>query len=264
VQEPPGSDSGSDLPDAVDCALGIHVPTCVAHCAFGGARTFPGAAGNQESSFGVPYQEGQKPVSDLRDENILFFPGEIGERALRARLVAGEDAAYRECYQQFAPKLVRMLTSILRNKARAEEVLQETFIAAFRNIASFRGEVSISTWLARIATNRAYNVIRDEARAKRTAPPAEEEPSAGLEPQVEGRDLARKVMAILDMMEPPKKLALLLQAQGYTVAEIAEITSEPRGTILARLSRSRAELSLRMAQADLAADVIAASMEDRS
>jgi len=202
-------------------------------------------------------------VSDLRDENILFFPGEIGERALRTRLVAGEDAAYRECYQQFAPKLLRMLAGILRNKARAEEVLQETFIAAFRSIASFRGEVSIATWLARIATNRAYNLIRDESRAKRTAPPAEE-PSSGWEPQVEGRDLARKVMAILDQMEPPKKLALLLQAQGYTVAEIAEITSEPRGTILARLSRSRAELSLRMAQAGLAASLITASMEDRS
>ena len=202
-------------------------------------------------------------MSDLRDENILFFPGEIGERALRTRLVAGEDAAYRECYQQFAPKLLRMLAGILRNKARAEEVLQETFIAAFRSIASFRGEVSIATWLARIATNRAYNLIRDESRAKRTAPPAEE-PSSGWEPQVEGRDLARKVMAILDQMEPPKKLALLLQAQGYTVAEIAEITSEPRGTILARLSRSRAELSLRMAQAGLAASLITASMEDRS
>jgi RNA polymerase sigma-70 factor (ECF subfamily) len=203
-------------------------------------------------------------VSDQRDENILFFPGEIGERALRARLMAGEDAAYRECYQQYAPKLLRMLTGILRNKARAEEVLQETFIAAFRSIAGFRGEVSISTWLARIATNRAYNVIRDETRAKRTAPTVDEEPCTGFEPQVEGRDLARKVMAILDQMEPAKKLALLLQAQGYTVTEIAEISSEPRGTILARLSRSRAELSLRMAQAGLAVDAFTASMEDRS
>ncbi len=203
-------------------------------------------------------------MTDQRDENILFLPGELGERALRTRLVAGEDAAYRECYQQYAPKLLRMLTGILRNKARAEEVLQETFIAAFRSIASFRGEVSISTWLARIATNRAYNVIRDESRAKRTAPPAEEEPAAGLEPQVEGRDLARKVMALLDQMEPAKKLALLLQAQGYSVAEIAEISAEPRGTILARLSRSRAELSLRMVQAGLAVDAFTASMEDRS
>lgn len=203
-------------------------------------------------------------MSEKRDENILFLPGEIGERALRERLVAGEDAAYRDCYQQYAPKLMRLLTGILRNKARAEEVLQETFIAAFRGIARFRGEGGIATWLARIATNRAYNAIRDDSRVKRTAPPPEPEPVSRFEPQVEGRDLARKVMVILDRMDPAKKLALLLQAQGYTVAEIAEISAEPRGTILARLSRSRAELSLRMAEAGLATQAIPASMEDRS
>ncbi len=201
-------------------------------------------------------------MNDQRDD-ILFLPGEIGDRALRIRLIAGEDNAYRECYELHAPKLLRLLTGILRNQARAEEVLQETFIAAFRSISRFRGEVSIGSWLARIATNRAYNAIRDESRVKRTAPPPEEEPIAGLEPQVEGRDLARKVMAILDQMEYAKKLALLLQAQGYTVAEIAEISSEPRGTILARLSRSRAELSLRMAEAGLLAEVMFATMEDR-
>jgi RNA polymerase sigma-70 factor (ECF subfamily) len=201
-------------------------------------------------------------VTSRRDD-IVFLPGEIGDRALRTRLIAGEDAAYRECYQLHAPKLLRLLTGILRNQARAEEVLQETFIAAFRGISRFRGEVSIATWLARIATNRAYNVIRDESRVKRTAPPAEQAPALGIEPRVEGRDLARKVMWILDQMEPAKKLALLLQAQGYTVAEIAEVSAEPRGTILARLSRSRAELSLRWAEAGLGAEESATRMEER-
>jgi RNA polymerase sigma-70 factor (ECF subfamily) len=203
-------------------------------------------------------------VIDKLDETVLYLPGEIGDRALRTRLIAGEDSAYQECYQLHAPKLLRLLTGILRNKARAEEALQETFIAAFRSIAGFRGEVSIAIWLARIATNRAYNALRDESRAKRTAPPSEGEPVSVFELPIEGRDLARKVMAILDKMEPSKKLALLMQAQGYTVAEIAEISSEPRGTILARLSRSRAELSLRMFEAGLVADAIPASREDRS
>ncbi len=203
-------------------------------------------------------------MTEKRDETILFFPGELGERALRARLVAGEDAAYRDCYQQYAPKLMRLLVGILRDKARAEEVLQDTFISAFQSIARFRGEASISSWLARIATNRAYNAIRDESRKKRTAPPPGEEAVSRFEPQVEGRDLARKVMAILDRMDPWKKLALLLQAEGYTVAEIAEISEEPRGTILARLSRSRAELSLRMAEAGLVTREILASVEDQS
>jgi DNA-directed RNA polymerase specialized sigma24 family protein len=65
-------------------------------------------------------------------------------------------------------------------------------------------------------------------------------------------------------MEPSKKHALLLQAEGYSVAEIAEICEEPRGTILARLSRSRAELSLRMTKAGLITEELPSSMEDRS
>jgi RNA polymerase sigma-70 factor (ECF subfamily) len=203
-------------------------------------------------------------VTATRDEKILFLPGSIGERALRARLVAGEDAAFRECYELHAAKLLRILTGIVRNKARAEELLQETFIAAFRSIARFRGDVGLGTWLARIATNLAYNAIRDDAAAKRTAPAMEEEPKSCLEPHVEGRDLARRVLAILDRMDPAKRVALLLFAEGYSVAEIAEISGEPRGTILARLSRSRAELSLRMAEAGLVAQPLSASMEDGS
>jgi RNA polymerase sigma factor (sigma-70 family) len=203
-------------------------------------------------------------LTEVRDETILFFPGEIGERALRTRLAAGEDAAYRDCYQHYAPRLMRLLMGILHNKARSEEILQDTFIAAFRSVSRFRGEVSISSWLARIATNRAYNVIRDESRQKRTAPPPGEDAVSRFEPQVEGRDLARKVIGILDQMEPSKKLALMLQAEGYSVAEIAEISDEPRGTILARLSRSRAELSLRMAEAGLVTQENLASMEEHS
>jgi RNA polymerase sigma-70 factor (ECF subfamily) len=203
-------------------------------------------------------------VTETHDETILFFPGEIGERALRARMVAGEDAAYRDCYQRYAPRLMRLLTGILHNKARSEEILQDTFIAAYRGVSRFRGEVSISSWLARIATNRAYNVIRDESRQKRSAPPPDEDAVSSFEPQVEGRDLVRKVMGILDQMEPSKRLALLLQAEGYSAAEIAEISDEPRGTILARLSRSRAELSLRMAEAGLVTQEHLASMEEQS
>jgi RNA polymerase sigma-70 factor (ECF subfamily) len=159
---------------------------------------------------------------------------------------------------------MRLLTGLLRNKARAEELLQETFVAAFRGIARFRGEVSLATWLARIATNRAYNAIRDDARAKRVPPLQADEATTELEPHFEGRDLARRVLDLLDQMDPPKKVALLLFAEGYTVSEIAEVSREPRGTILARLSRGRAELSLRMAEAGLVTDAVAASMEDRS
>jgi RNA polymerase sigma-70 factor (ECF subfamily) len=199
-----------------------------------------------------------------RSDGTLFLPGEVGERALRARLVSGENAAYRECYQQFAPKLMRILLRVLRDQTSAEEVLQDTFIAAFRSIGHFRGEASFASWLARIAVNRAFNAMRGEARRAKNMPPPQDEAVRAVEPRLEGRDLTRKVLLILDKMEPSKKLALLLQAEGYSVADIAQITSEPRGTVLARLSRSRAELSLRVAAAGLTEDEPYRDMEDQS
>ena len=198
-----------------------------------------------------------------RDENLLFLPGALGERALRARLCAGENAAFRECYEQYAPKLIRILLRIVRNQAMAEEVLQETFIAAFRSIGQFRGEVGISSWLTRIAVNRAYNALRDERRRQKNLPEIPDDVVPAFGTQIEDRDLGRKVMALLDEMDAAKRLALLLMAEGYSVTEIAEVTSEPRGTILARLSRSRAELSLRMAAAGLTAKPRRSALEEK-
>jgi RNA polymerase sigma-70 factor (ECF subfamily) len=186
-----------------------------------------------------------------QDHDILYLPNAQNERTLHARLRAGEDAAFRECYERFAPRLMRILRRIVREPAIAEELLQETFIAAFRNIHQFRGETTLSGWLARIATNRAYNTVRDQARWRDLEAISEEEPALPSEPRFEDRQLARKVLAILDEMAPAKKLALLLQAEGYSVAEIAGIAREPLGTILARLSRARAELSMRMTAAGI-------------
>jgi RNA polymerase sigma-70 factor (ECF subfamily) len=198
------------------------------------------------------------------EQRILFLPGETGEKALLARLEAGEDSAYRECYQSFAPQVLRVLMRVLRNQALAEEILQDTFVSAFKSIGQFRGETRLSTWLSRIAINRAYNCIRDEGRRARTLPVEERDEAPALLSQLEGRDLSRRVMAILDTMDTPKRMALLLAAEGYSVAEIAEVSGEPRGTILARLSRARIELGERIAAAGLPAPAKVKGLEGRT
>jgi RNA polymerase sigma-70 factor, ECF subfamily len=198
-----------------------------------------------------------------RTETILLLPGAHGEGALHARLCAGEEVAFRECYDRYAPRLMRILMKLLRNQATAEEVLQETFLVAFRSVARFRGDSRLSTWLTRIAVNRAYNALRSEnRRAKHLLRAPDDAPV--VEPRVEDRDLARKAVAILDTMAPTKRLALLLHAHGHSVAEIAEIVAEPRGTILARLSRGRAELSVRMSTAGLRDEAQPKRAEGRS
>jgi len=187
---------------------------------------------------------------DPRDR-IAFLRGPTGERALLARLVAGEDQAYRECYELHAPAIMRVLMRVLGDRTQAEDVIQETFVAAFGAIGSFRQESRLSSWLTAIALRRALNLRRGESRRLKNLPPAPEAPADTTTRQLIGRNLTSKVLAVLETMEAPKRLALLLQAEGYTAAEIAEMTDEPRGTVLSRLARARAELAERVTAAGL-------------
>lgn len=184
-------------------------------------------------------------------DRIAFLGGAIGERALIARLVAGEDQAYRECYELHAPTLMRIILRVVRHRFLAEEVIQETFIAAFQSIGSFRGEARLVTWLTGIGVRRALNALRGESRRAKNLPATSLEEAHSPTPRLAERDMTQKVLGLLDTMDAPKKLALLLQAEGYTAVEIAELTQEPRGTILSRLARARAELAQLAAAAGL-------------
>ncbi len=188
----------------------------------------------------------------VHDGSIRFLPGAAGERALVSRLVAGEEPAFRECYEQYAPALMRLLLRMLRNRPLAEEVLQDTFVAAFNGIHRFRGEARLSSWLARIAVRRALNAARGEGRRAKNLPETKDvEPSFSTEAQLLDADLTRKVFALIDALEEPKRLVMLLHAEGYTAAEIADTLDCPRGTVLARISRARAELLQRAEGAGL-------------
>ena len=184
-----------------------------------------------------------------RRDSVAFLKGAPGDRALVARLLAGEDHAYRECYESHAPTLLRVVGRMLRNRAMAEEIVQETFVAAFRTLGTFREEVRLSSWLTGIAVRRALNALRGESRRTSHLPPPAE--SSSPEPWLADREMSRRVLAVLEQMDAPKRLALLLHAEGHTAAEIAGMTGEPRGTILARLSRGRAELAQRVVDAGL-------------
>jgi RNA polymerase sigma-70 factor (ECF subfamily) len=184
-------------------------------------------------------------------ERITFLRGPAGERALVARLQAGDDLAFRECYEQHAPALMRVLLRLLGDRSLAEDVLQETFVAAFDAVGSFRADARLSTWLTSIALRRALNLRRGEARRQKNLPNPEDERPVSPARHFVGRALTERVMALLDELESPKKLVLLLRAEGHSAADIAELMQEPRGTVLSRLSRARAELAEKLARAGL-------------
>ena len=84
----------------------------------------------------------------------------IDETELIARIQAGDKFACDECITLHSPALNRLLLRLLGNQQDAEDVLQETFLNAFRAIDSFEGRSSLSTWLYRIAYNAAMMRLR--------------------------------------------------------------------------------------------------------
>jgi RNA polymerase sigma-70 factor (ECF subfamily) len=77
------------------------------------------------------------------------------DQALLARIRAGDKAACSECIEQHSPEVYRLALRLTRNEAEAEDVMQETFLSAFKGIGQFDGRANLRTWLYRIAYNTA-------------------------------------------------------------------------------------------------------------
>ena len=79
------------------------------------------------------------------------------DAGLVRRFNAGDEAAFEEIMNRYREKIFSVALALLRNRADAEEIAQDTFIRAHRGLARFRGDSSLATWLHRIAVNLARN-----------------------------------------------------------------------------------------------------------
>ena len=144
------------------------------------------------------------------------------------------DAAY---------NLARLLT---RNAHDAEDVVQESYLRAFRAFSSFRGEAS-RPWLLTIVRNTSFTWLRDNrSRADQAEYHEELHVSGGPTPEAEslGHERARCVQRCVQQLPPDFREAIVLrEMEELSYEEIAEITGVPRGTVMSRLSRARARLA---------------------
>ena len=170
---------------------------------------------------------------------------------LIARLRAGDDRAYHELYRTHAGDVFRLARRFVHSDTEAEEVLQDVFIAAYRNIERFRGQSKLGTWLYRITVNRALKRRRWWQRRRETGP-------ASLEPMsvdsvapdrlAGDRQALEIVRGCLEQVEARKRAVLILhELEGLDTGQIAEVLECPRSTVLTRLARARADL-IRLAQ----------------
>ena len=196
----------------------------------------------------------------------------MSERLL-SRARDGDELAFRELTDPFRRELELHCYRILGSLQDAEDMLQETLLAAWRGLDEFQGRASLRTWLYRIATNRCLNLLRSNARrpAKEVPPMPEPTPPTRLsEPlwlqpypdtRLEGlpdtapgpaaryetkEAIALAFVAGLQRLPPLQRSALVLRdVLGFSTSESATILDATEASVKGALQRARAALAQR-------------------
>jgi len=180
-------------------------------------------------------------VSETRDdETRLVRAAQSGDRAAFDRLVV-----------LHANAVLRGAAIILGSQEDAEDVAQETFIAAYRNIQTYRPEAPFGAWLHRIAVNRSYDLIRSrQRRARLVEEVGALQPTSEADQALETARLSelsaevRELIAGLD--ERMRAMVTLRFLQGMKVRDIALALDLPEGTIKRRLHDVLKQMRARM------------------
>jgi RNA polymerase sigma-70 factor, ECF subfamily len=156
------------------------------------------------------------------------------------RLRRHEQAAFHELVDQYSQPLFRVAYSMVANAADAEDVVQETFTAAFAGISKFRGESSLKTWLMQILVRQSARVQRSRGRRMTigidNVDQAVGDSSAATESRLD-------VIEMLQKLSPEhREVIVLRELQAMSYEEMAAALKIPRGTVESRLHRARQEL----------------------
>ncbi len=166
----------------------------------------------------------------------------------------GEAAAFDVLFRRWAGPLLRYLERMVRNRATAEELVQEVFLRVHRARDRYAPEARFSTWLYRIATNVALNELR---RPRHRAPHGStddaatpELPASGpaADDVVDARRLGRAAAAGLDGLPEKQRAALCLTAiEGLSYAEVAEALEVTDKAVKSLVHRARSTLAAQLA-----------------
>lgn len=169
------------------------------------------------------------------------------EAALISAARGGDRRSLDELLARYEQRIYRFGLRMCGDEEAAREVLQETLLAAFRNLAGFRGEASLSTWLYQIA--RSF-CIKERRGARPTVELGTELPDQAEAPdlQVHARRIGEALAAAIGELPPEQREVLVLRdVEGLSAQEAAEVVGIEVGALKSRLHRARMALRTRLA-----------------
>src|SRR6266536_2247901 len=185
-------------------------------------------------------------LSDASDQQVVAWAKQ------------GHDAAFRELVRRYERPVFSLLYRMVRDRALAEDLAQETFIKVLNGIKSYNPQFKFSSWIFKIANNAAIDHLRKrdldtlslDGSPHATTP---EEMSAtalqlgdrGESPlqEVEARELGSAIERAIAKLRPEYRACILLRhVEGHSYEEIARILDLPLGTVKTYIHRGRNEL----------------------
>ncbi len=173
---------------------------------------------------------------------------ELTDADLVARVLVDEDQhAFGELVRRHQSSVRGLLRQLTRTDvALADDLAQQAFLRAYKNIRNFRGEARFSTWLYRIA----YNCFREDARRRKELVGIDEEQlQTQHDPQAADPGLRHDLMRALNLLPLNERSAILLCCQnGLSHDEAARVLDIPLGTVKTNVLRGREKLKRMLAE----------------
>lgn len=167
------------------------------------------------------------------------------ERKAIAAMRDGDEGAYDYLVSKYLKRVVSVAWNIVRNPHDAEDLAQEAFVRAYRNLGRFRDGEPFGPWIYRIVTNLALDVVKHRTRFRHEEitgqEPAARRDQADL--AAETSELAARIDAALESLpEMQRVVARLSLVEGFEHGDIAEMMHLSEGTVRSHLSLARRKL----------------------
>jgi RNA polymerase sigma-70 factor, ECF subfamily len=183
------------------------------------------------------------------------------DRELILRAQNGDQAAFRRLVERHQRRAFAIAMGLVRDENDARELVQDAFLRVYRSLNSFQGGSSFFTWLYRIVTNLAIDLMRKPGRREaelHEAQASSDEPTDfALVSRIDGadpldvmrrREIAARIQAALDALPPYHRGVILMrEVEGMSYEEMAEAMGVSKGTIMSRLFHARQKLQRALA-----------------
>ena len=184
------------------------------------------------------YQTSAEAENSIDDSDTLI-----------ARAKAGDDEAFGLIFEQHHRFIYKFIYAMVGRQSAAEELTQEVFLGAYKNIRSLRGDAKLQTWLCAIAKNIVYKSFRAAHKEeKKNAETVEslnlsDENAVPPDRQFLSKELNEKIYSALEKLDADKRLVFALREfQNLSYKEIAEITGCRIPKLKTDLRRAKIEM----------------------